>query len=65
MANARICPALRILKQNLTLLAAILMDQVQPLAVKEIMKATFEVYLMILLAGGGGTGIFFNRSRDD
>lgn len=65
VANARICPALRILKQNLTLLAAILMDQVQPLAVKEIMKATFEVYLMILLAGGGGTGIFFNRSRDD
>ncbi|KAI3951128.1 hypothetical protein MKW98_028532 [Papaver atlanticum] len=56
VANARIRPALRILKQNLTLLAAILMDQVQPLAVKEIMKATFEVYLMILLAGGVARG---------
>ncbi|MCL7038993.1 hypothetical protein MKW94_007863 [Papaver nudicaule] len=56
VANARIRPALRILKQNLTLLAAILMDQVQPLAVKEIMKATFEAYLMILLAGGVSRG---------
>lgn len=28
------------------------MDQVQPLAVKEVMKATFEAYLMVLLAGG-------------
>ncbi|KAI3984743.1 hypothetical protein MKX01_039360 [Papaver californicum] len=56
VANTRIRPARRIIKQNLTLLSAILMDQVQPLAVKEIMKATFEAYLMILLAGGVSRG---------
>ncbi|KAF9586854.1 hypothetical protein IFM89_039929 [Coptis chinensis] len=50
--NSRIKPALRILKQNLTLLAAILTDRAQPLAVKEVMKATFEAFLMVLLAGG-------------
>ncbi|KAF8388264.1 hypothetical protein HHK36_026930 [Tetracentron sinense] len=53
VADSRIRPALRILKQNLTLLAAILTDQVQSLAVKEVMKASFEAYLMVLLAGGG------------
>ncbi|XP_009781026.1 protein unc-13 homolog [Nicotiana sylvestris] len=50
--NARIRPALRILKQNLTLLCAILIDRAQPLALKEVMKASFEAYLMVLLAGG-------------
>ncbi|KAF6156235.1 hypothetical protein GIB67_030238 [Kingdonia uniflora] len=53
VANSRIRPALRTLKQNLTLLAAILTDRAQPLAVKAVMKATFEAYLMVLLAGGG------------
>ncbi|KAK9288727.1 hypothetical protein L1049_017191 [Liquidambar formosana] len=52
VADARIRPALRILKQNLTLLSAILTDRAQPLAVKEVMKASFEAYLMVLLAGG-------------
>ncbi|PIA36286.1 hypothetical protein AQUCO_03400291v1 [Aquilegia coerulea] len=52
VANSRIRPALRILKQNLSLLAAILTDRAQPLAVKEVMKATFEAFLMVLLAGG-------------
>ncbi|KAG8369882.1 hypothetical protein BUALT_Bualt14G0059700 [Buddleja alternifolia] len=52
VANARIRPALRILKQNLTLLCAIVTDRVQPLALKEVMKASFEAYLMVLLAGG-------------
>ncbi|KAL3724677.1 hypothetical protein ACJRO7_029788 [Eucalyptus globulus] len=52
VANARVRPVLRILKQNLTLLCAILTDCAQPLAVKEIMKAAFEAYLMVLLAGG-------------
>ncbi|XP_048127738.1 protein unc-13 homolog isoform X2 [Rhodamnia argentea] len=52
VANARIRPVLRTLKQNLTLLCAILTDCAQPLAVKEIMKAAFEAYLMVLLAGG-------------
>ena len=50
--NSRIRPALRILKQNLTLLGAILIDHAQPLAATELMKATFESYLMVLLAGG-------------
>lgn len=50
--NSRIRPALRILKQNLTLLGAIVTDRAQPLAMKEVMKASFEAYLMVLLAGG-------------
>ncbi|CAN4091857.1 unnamed protein product [Withania somnifera] len=50
--NARIRPALRILKQNLTLLCAILYDRDQSLAHKEVMRACFEAYLMVLLAGG-------------
>ncbi|KAJ4968924.1 hypothetical protein NE237_015625 [Protea cynaroides] len=50
--NSRIRPALRILKQNLTLMVAIVTDRVQQLAVKEVMKASFEAYLMILVAGG-------------
>ena len=50
--NARIRPALRILKQNLTLLGAIVTDRAQPLAIKEVMKASFEAFLMVLLAGG-------------
>ncbi|XP_058092275.1 protein unc-13 homolog [Magnolia sinica] len=52
VANARIRPALRTLKQNLTLLSAILTDRSQPLAVKEVMKASFESFLMVMLAGG-------------
>ncbi|XP_073282657.1 protein unc-13 homolog [Primulina huaijiensis] len=50
--NSRIRPALRILKQNLTLLCAIVTDRAQPLALQEVMKASFEAYLMVLLAGG-------------
>ncbi|KAH0739808.1 hypothetical protein KY290_038513 [Solanum tuberosum] len=50
--STRIRPALRALKQNLTLLCAILTDKAQPLALKEVMKASFEAYLMVLLAGG-------------
>lgn len=45
-------PALRTLKQNLTLMCAILTDRAQALAIKEVMKAAFEAYLMVLLAGG-------------
>nr|XP_017228196.1 PREDICTED: uncharacterized protein LOC108192467 [Daucus carota subsp. sativus] len=50
--NSRVRPALRILKQNMTLLSAIVVDRVQPLAMKEVMKASFEAFLMVLLAGG-------------
>ncbi|KAF6173688.1 hypothetical protein GIB67_000590 [Kingdonia uniflora] len=52
VTNARIYPALRNLKQNLTFLAAIVIDRAQPLAVKEVMKASFEAFLMILLVEG-------------
>lgn len=52
VANSRIRPALRTLKQNLTLLTAIVTDRAQALAMREVMKATFEAYLMVLLAGG-------------
>lgn len=53
VTNARIHPALRILKQNFTVLTTILTDRAQTLAMKEVMKATFEAFLMVLLAGGG------------
>lgn len=52
VANARIKPALRIMKQNLTLMGAILADRAQALAMREVMKASFEAFLMVLLAGG-------------
>ncbi|XP_059654428.1 protein unc-13 homolog [Cornus florida] len=61
--NARIRPALRILKQNLTLLGAIVTDRAQPMAMKEVMKASFEAYLMVLLAGGSSR--IFSRSDHD
>nr|XP_043625138.1 protein unc-13 homolog [Erigeron canadensis] len=54
VVNARISPALKVLKQNLTLLCAIVTDRAQGLAVKEVMKASFEAYLMVLIAGGSG-----------
>ncbi|WOK98749.1 hypothetical protein Cni_G07461 [Canna indica] len=52
VAEARIHSGVCILKQNLTLLVSILTDRAQPLAVKEVMKAAFEAFLMVLLAGG-------------
>ncbi|XP_077252796.1 protein unc-13 homolog isoform X2 [Tasmannia lanceolata] len=60
VSESRIRPAVRILKQNLTLLTAILTDRSQALAIKEIMKASFEAFLMVLLAGGGSRT--FSRS---
>ncbi|WOL12934.1 hypothetical protein Cni_G21703 [Canna indica] len=52
VSEARIRPTLRTLKQNLSLLVSVLIDRAQPMAVKEIMKASFEAFLMVLLAGG-------------
>ncbi|XP_008785335.4 protein unc-13 homolog [Phoenix dactylifera] len=52
VADARIRPGLRILKQNLTLLISILIDRAQPIAVREVLRAAFEAFLMVLLAGG-------------
>ncbi|KAK7391643.1 hypothetical protein VNO78_20060 [Psophocarpus tetragonolobus] len=51
--------ALRILKQNLTLMTTSLTDRAQPLAVKEVMKASYDAFLKILLAGGNSR--VFNR----
>ncbi|KAJ7979814.1 DUF810 domain-containing protein [Quillaja saponaria] len=62
VANARIRPALRILKQNITLLSAILNDRAQALAMKEVMKASFEAFLMVLLAGGSSR-IFYRSDH--
>ncbi|GMJ05466.1 CELLULOSE-RELATED DUF810 [Hibiscus trionum] len=60
VSNSRIRPAIPILKQNLTLLTSILTDHAQALAMKDVMKASFEAFLMVLLAGG--TSRAFNRS---
>ncbi|CAN6282797.1 unnamed protein product [Urochloa humidicola] len=50
--GARIRPALRLLKQNLSFLVSVLADRAQPVAVREVMRASFEAFLMVLLAGG-------------
>ncbi|KAF6170904.1 hypothetical protein GIB67_014721 [Kingdonia uniflora] len=63
VTNARIRPALRNLKQNLTFLAAIVTDRTQPLAVQEVMKASFEAFLMILLVEGS-TRIFLKLDHE-
>lgn len=52
VTDARIRPALRALKQNLSQLVSILVDRAQPVAVREVMKASFEGFLIVLLAGG-------------
>lgn len=53
---------MRILKQNLILLGAILIEKIQALAIKEVMRASFDVFLMILLAGGG-TRVFTRQEH--
>ncbi|KAF0893320.1 hypothetical protein E2562_023954 [Oryza meyeriana var. granulata] len=52
VADARIRPALRTLKQNLSLLLSVVVDRVQPVAVREVMKASFQAFSLVLLAGG-------------
>ncbi|CAM0874845.1 unnamed protein product [Alopecurus aequalis] len=61
VAGARIRPALRIMKQNLAFMCSVLGDRAQPLAVREVMKASVEAFLMVLLAGGSGRAF----SRED
>ncbi|KAL6907675.1 hypothetical protein ACP4OV_002714 [Aristida adscensionis] len=53
VTDARIRPALRTLKQNLSLLVSVLVDRAQPVAVREVMKASFQAFLTVLVAGGG------------
>ncbi|KAB2014752.1 hypothetical protein ES319_D09G249000v1 [Gossypium barbadense] len=60
VTSSRLRPTLRILKENLTVLTTILTDQAQALAMKEVMKASFEAFLMVLLAGVPSR--IFNRS---
>ncbi|KAE8697004.1 Cyclopropane-fatty-acyl-phospholipid synthase isoform 1 [Hibiscus syriacus] len=60
VASSRIRPALRIINENIKLLNSILIDQVQALAMKEVMKTLFEAFLVILLAGVPARN--FNRS---
>ncbi|KAK8548661.1 hypothetical protein V6N13_054561 [Hibiscus sabdariffa] len=60
VTNTRIRPATKVLKQNLTLLNAMVTERAQPLAAKEVMKASFEAFLMVLLAGGPSRS--YNRS---
>ncbi|XP_073278806.1 protein unc-13 homolog [Primulina huaijiensis] len=60
VTNARIIPALRTLKQNIAILCEIITTGAQVLALKEVMKASFEAYLMVLLAGGSSRA--FSRS---
>jgi hypothetical protein len=52
VTDARIRPALRTLKQNLSLLVSVLVDHAQPVAVREVMKASFQAFLTVMLAGG-------------
>ncbi|MBA0749591.1 hypothetical protein Gogos_003495 [Gossypium gossypioides] len=63
VGNARIRPLIKVLKQNLTLLTAILTDKAQALATKEIMKASFEAFVLVLLARGPSR--FFERSNHE
>lgn len=60
VANARINHALTILKHNIKLMTAILTEKAHALAVKEVMKTSFDAFLMVLLAGG--TSRAFNES---
>lgn len=52
VARARIGPAIRSLKHNLSLVCSIVVERAQPLALREVMKASFEAFLRVLLAGG-------------
>ncbi|CAN6236784.1 unnamed protein product [Urochloa humidicola] len=52
VSDARIRPALRVMKQSLAFLASVLSDRAQPLAVREALKASLEAFLTVLLAGG-------------
>ncbi|KAK7278503.1 hypothetical protein RJT34_23533 [Clitoria ternatea] len=63
VSRGQIRPALRILKQNLTLMTAFITDRAQPLAFKEVMKASFDAFLMVLLAGGSSR-VFHRYDHD-
>ncbi|XP_061371013.1 protein unc-13 homolog [Gastrolobium bilobum] len=58
--RGQIRAVLRILKQNITLMTTVLTDRAQPMAMKEVMKASFDSFLMVFLAGGSSR--VFHRS---
>ncbi|CAI8603034.1 unnamed protein product [Vicia faba] len=63
VTRGHIRPVLRILKQNVILMSTILTDRAQPLAMKEVMKSSFDAFLMVLLAGGS-TRVFHRHDHD-
>ncbi|CAJ1976524.1 unnamed protein product [Sphenostylis stenocarpa] len=63
VARGQIRATLRILKQNLTLMTSIVTDRAQPLALKDVMKASYDAFLMVLLSGGSSR--LFNRCDND
>ncbi|KAL1342129.1 hypothetical protein HN51_028723 [Arachis hypogaea] len=63
VTRGQIRPALRILKQNVTLMSNLLIERAQPMAMKEVMKASFDAFLMVLLAGGN-TGVFHRSDHE-
>ncbi|CAN6269908.1 unnamed protein product [Urochloa humidicola] len=52
VSDARIRPALRVMKQSLAFLASVLSERAQALALREALKAFLEAFLTVLLAGG-------------
>lgn len=54
VSDARMRPALRVLKQSLAFLGGVLSERAQSLAVREVMKASVEAFLTVVLAGGSG-----------
>ncbi|KAI4342651.1 hypothetical protein MLD38_027249 [Melastoma candidum] len=59
-SSARFQVILNVLKQNLNLLGETLNEDVQALAVKDTMRASFDAYLRVLIAGGNSR--VFNRA---
>ncbi|KAJ3682376.1 hypothetical protein LUZ60_014949 [Juncus effusus] len=51
VAYTRNCPRLNTLKKNLSFLVYVLTERAQPLAVKEVMKASYDAFLLDLIEG--------------
>ncbi|KAE9589767.1 hypothetical protein Lalb_Chr21g0312431 [Lupinus albus] len=63
VARGHMKPVMRILNQNISQLTTILIERAQPLALKEVMKAAFDSFLMVLLAGGSSR-VFFRSDHE-
>ncbi|WOK98046.1 hypothetical protein Cni_G06755 [Canna indica] len=62
-ASVRIHQTLRMLSQNLALLRSVLSERAQAQVLREVMKASFEAFLMVILAGGSARA--FTRADYD